>query len=299
MIHFLQNSGIDKAAWDACITNSGKGMIYGMSWYLDLVSPGWCALEQGNYSVIMPLPVKKKYSISYIIQPVYAQQLGIFSIEKLSAKAISDFIEAIPPVYRFMALNFNSDNPIPSGRFSYRMNANYELALHRNYPELVASYQSNTRRNIQKASDIVISFDGNADELLHLKTLNTAKDRKKIPSSEISRFISTVLEKGSGFICSASSEGQTCAAVFFLQHKKRIYYLIPVSNTTGKEKKAMFAIVDKVIQKYAGTETVLDFEGSNIPGIARFFERFGALNHPYPSLVINRLPFPLNQFRKI
>jgi len=38
-----------------------------------------------------------------------------------------------------------------------------------------------------------------------------------------------------------------------------------------------------VIQKYAGQGYTLDFEGSEIPGVATFFRKFGAKNSPYPS----------------
>jgi hypothetical protein len=42
----------------------------------------------------------------------------------------------------------------------------------------------------------------------------------------------------------------------------------------------------------------LDFEGSNIPGIARFYKGFGALPQTYYSLHQNRLPKLLQIFKK-
>ena len=78
----------------------------------------------------------------------------------------------------------------------------------------------------------------------------------------------------------------------------RIYYLTPVSNKEGKEKRAMFAILDYVIGKYADTGLILDFEGSQIPGVARFFAGFGAKPITYFHLKENRLPFPINLLKK-
>jgi len=298
MIRFLQHHEINREVWDACISRSCQGLIYGHSWYLDIVSPGWCALEMDEYSAIMPLPVKKKYGINYIIQPLFAQQLGIFSEQALSPDAHEEFFKAIPLNYKFVALNLNFANAAHNQSIPLVWNKNYELLFDRDYQSLAGLYSANTKRNLQKAKDIVVTFDGGIDGLLAMKSGNTAKNRRRISIEKIRDFMNSVKALNSGFVCSASLEGHECAAVFFLQHEKRIYYLIPVSNSLGKEKKAMFAIVDHVIQKFAGTNIILDFEGSNISGIARFFEGFGAVNHQYPSLKINRMPFPLNQFRK-
>jgi hypothetical protein len=43
----------------------------------------------------------------------------------------------------------------------------------------------------------------------------------------------------------------------------------------------MFLLIDKLIQKESGKLLSLDFEGSRIEGIARFYSGFGATNHPY------------------
>jgi hypothetical protein len=38
---------------------------------------------------------------------------------------------------------------------------------------------------------------------------------------------------------------------------------------------------------------ILDFEGSDHPGIAHFYENFGSINQPYFFYRHNRLPWPL------
>jgi hypothetical protein len=297
MIRFLKNNEINRVAWDTCINASVQGLIYAQSWYLDLVSPGWCALAEEDYSRVMPLPVKKKYGIPYLMQPLYAQQLGVFSPSPVTADELKTWISAIPDQYRYVALNLNSLNETRDAGFPVRMNNNYLLSLENEYLQTEAAYSANTRRNLQKAFGLNIRFDGSADELISLKSVNTAKGRRRVDPGFVKTFISTALEKGAGFICTARAGEKAVASVFFLHYRSRIYYLIPVSDQEGKEKKAMFAIVDIIIQKFSGSRLVLDFEGSNIPGLARFFEGFGAVNDPYPSLRINRLPFPFNKFR--
>jgi hypothetical protein len=231
------------------------------------------------------------------MQPIYAQQLGVYSKKRANASEINSYISAIPRNYKYIAVNLNYNN-IPDSSISAKMNANFQLDLNKDYNLLLSGYSSNTRRNLQKSDDLEIRFDGSLMELLKLKSENTSKNRRQIPLEKIRVFINTILEHNSGFICSAACNNQVCASVFFIKDQKRIYYIIPVSNPLGKEKKAMFAIIDKVIRKFAATPVILDFEGSNIAGIARFFEGFGAVSQAYPTIRINRMPFPLNKIKK-
>ena len=75
--------------------------------------------------------------------------------------------------------------------------------------------------------------------------------------------------------------------------KTRVIYLMSVSSSQGKEQRAMFRIVDELIRDYSGSNFSLDFEGSNIPSIARFFGGFGGRPEVYQSLSFNRLSVPL------
>ena len=52
-----------------------------LTWYLDIVSPGWEAIvkeEAGCYVAVLPLPVRRKFGLRYLQQPLLTQQLGLF-----------------------------------------------------------------------------------------------------------------------------------------------------------------------------------------------------------------------------
>jgi hypothetical protein len=57
----------------------------------------------------------------------------------------------------------------------------------------------------------------------------------------------------------------------------------------------MTFLFDNVINEFAGTQVVLDFEGSNDENLARFYRGFGAKEVYYKVLKYNMLPFPLKQ----
>ena len=77
---------------------------------LMLFRPGWEALISENYEYIMPLPVKSKYKIPYLVQPILTQQLGIFSKNKINENIIEEFIKEIP--YFSYEINLNEHNPL-------------------------------------------------------------------------------------------------------------------------------------------------------------------------------------------
>ncbi len=43
-VQYLKHHEIDKQRWDACIQEARNAQIYALSWYLDVVTPGWEAI---------------------------------------------------------------------------------------------------------------------------------------------------------------------------------------------------------------------------------------------------------------
>ncbi|MDR1631378.1 MAG: hypothetical protein LBR97_00560, partial [Dysgonamonadaceae bacterium] len=70
-IEWLKHEEIDFQAYNRCIESSSFGAVYAMSWYLDAVSPFWELLMAENYRYVMPLPVKRKFRIKYLMQPLF------------------------------------------------------------------------------------------------------------------------------------------------------------------------------------------------------------------------------------
>ena len=59
-----------------------------------------------------------------------------------------------------------------------------------------------------------------------------------------------------------------------------------VSLPAGRVKRAHFYLLDQLIAEFATKNMILDFEGSDVPGIAEFYRKFGSVNQPYPFLKI-------------
>jgi hypothetical protein len=57
---------------------------------------------------------------------------------------------------------------------------------------------------------------------------------------------------------------------------KRLVHLIPVTTATGRTQGAMHFLIDQLVQQHAESDMILDFEGSSVESIARFYKSFGA-----------------------
>lgn len=297
-ISIVKNKDIDYQKWDQCIQDSDNSRVYAYSWYLDIVCPDWAGLIWGDYEYVMPLPFHKKFGISYLSQPVYAQQLGIFPVP--TANVLKVMFDFLITRFDYIRLSLNSMNITDNAGFSIEERRNYILPLNVPYETITGKYNQNTKRNIRKSkpSISIIKTLAVADYMNLKRNFPGVEDDKEFQRS-INIIISTSLRRQQGIIYSAySSENELCAAAYFLFDSKRVSYLNAVSSNIGKEFCAGHAIVDQFIQDNAEKNILLDFEGSQNPGVARFYEGFGAECEHYQHLYRNTLIWPLRIFKK-
>jgi len=291
----VKNKDVDYGKWDSCVVRAVVPLVYAQSDYLDLISPGWDALIIGDYDFIMPLNIRKKLGINFLLQPIFAQQHGIFPEATASVQHI--FLNYIKEHFSYVAIQLNSTHSpdIPYG-FHLSQRTNFILNLSSTYDELKNNYSKHTRRQIRKAEDnkVVVIKGLQTKEYLDLKNLATENKLSKPSMQTLKRLIEYGTSHGKGMIYAAYSQENTlCSAAFFLVAGQRVTYLNAASSNEGKANSSMYQIVDQFIREHSGTDLTLDFEGSSIPGIARFYAGFGAQTELYYSLKLNKLPIPL------
>ena len=90
---------------------------------------------------------------------------------------------------------------------------------------------------------------------------------------------------------------QPLATALLPRDNGRIYLLQSTSLPEGREKAANHLLLDRLIAELAGRPLLLDFEGSELPGIAHFYRNFGVHDQPYFFYRHNQLPWPLRVFK--
>jgi len=285
MIKFVKNKDIDKEKWDKLISISYNGFIYANSAHLDIVTNTWNALVLDDYEAVMPLPEKSKFGVKYVMQPMLSQQLGIVFKNEPTDKNINEFISELQKKYKYFALNLNFYNNF-SVKIKNKEMVNQILDLNFPYQVLKKSYSKNTKRNINSIdiNSIEIKTNSiNTNEFIEIYQANLP-DKKLDIYTELARNIIEYYSKsefGTIYSVHEKDSNKLLACVLILSFNNRHIYLLSVSNTEGKEKKVMFLLIDSFIKNNAETNYILDFEGSNIEGIQRFYKSFGAKKQNY------------------
>ncbi len=294
IIH-LKREEINDNQWNKCIKESFNGIVYGYTWYLDLVCEHWEALVDQHYETVMPITFKKKFGIPYLFQPLFTQQLGVFSQNLLNEQIVEKYIAAIPSRYKFIEINLNSFNKISDNSTIHRKyRTTYQLDLIGDYTSLYKNYATNTKRNLKKAlaKQITIVENLSPNELLKLK-----RENQRVPLTEdnlslLMRIVTNAVRfKIANIYGAYNSENTLCAACCFITSHNKTIMLLAVSNEEGKMNGAMSQIINTHIKHNVEKSLILDFEGSDIPGLARFYSGFGAIPCKYMQIKINRLPW--------
>ena len=304
-VRLIKREDIDKLKWDSCVHYATNGNVYGYTWYLDNVSENWDGLVEGDYESVFPLIWNTKLmGIKQLYQPFLAQQTGIYSIHMMSQKRMTTFIDAIPSDYKKAVIHLNERNNIKEATgFEITPRTNLILDLNKPYEEIAANYSKSHKRNIKKAGKHHVKINANIkpEKLMELyKQYQGVKiDAFKDDSYHAAhRVIYNSLHRGRGFMSGIQTkEGEWLAAAFFTISHKRITLLFPTTTPQGREQNTMHLLLDLMIQSNANKTMVLDFEGSSVESIARFYKGFGAENRPYFQLTQNELPFFMKWFR--
>jgi len=295
-IRLVPNNLIDRIAWDRCVSQAVNGTVYAFSWYLDIVSDGWDALVSEDYETVFPLTFRKKYGISYLYQPFFTQQLGVFSIRLITPEIVDAFLAAIPKKYMLAEINLNSFNRPEESAFTVVRNVNYELDLIEPYDILRKRYAQNTSRNISRAIRNNVNIAGNTkpEDIVSLFRKNTGRRFDHIKEQDYQRLTRLVYEciHNQKAICYGAYDRKNtlCAgAIIVFSHRKAIF-LFSGTDEVARKNGAMSLLIDQFIQDSAGNHLTLDFEGSNDVNLARFYSSFGSTLVNYPSIRINRFP---------
>ncbi len=299
-IRYLHHREIDYNRWDESVSAASNSRMYALSWYLDRAVDRWDALVWGDYRYVMPLPYKKRLGLKYIFQPWFCQQLGIFPAP--SEKIATLFFQEVASHFRYADLSLNAGNrPFTSETFHFMPRKNFLLPLFTTYASLSAHYAVNTRRNINKAKKnrLFVTEGIPAEHYLDFFHKHQPIPMGSRNFDRLKNLVAYMQYRGFGKTMGVYTTGnELCATALICRWKGRILYLNPVSDATGKKTGAMFYLMDHLIRTHAASNVTIDFEGSMVPGIARFFHGFGASPESYHLMHYNQLPQIIRWIKK-
>ena len=291
-IRFVKHQKIDQKKWDKSILGADNGKIYAESWYLDATtSHQWDALILDDYRLVMPLPFNRKlFGFKQVYQPVLSQQLGVFG-KDIGVVEILAFLRAAKKRYIRFHQNFNSSNPITPEAIKRK---NLVLNLQHPYSQIEANYHKGLRKNLRQATAAELSMHVSRDVKAIINFYQTWVGPKAglSPSDyqKIYLLFEEALRREKAHAYEVINANKDVVGMgLFMQDQKCIYNVFGASSEVGRKERAMHYMLDQIIQNHAEEAMYLDFEGSEIPGFAKFFESFGAESIDYSSLLHKKL----------
>lgn len=304
-IYFLQNDQIDKKQWDKCINTSLHGLIYARSFYLDNICPGWKALTGDNYGWVLPITNRTKFGISYLYQPPFTQQSGVFAKPGVVVP-YKEILQWLQQHYRFWEINWNyaTDTNFITSPVNITPATNFVLNLSAGYDRIALNFHKDLIKNLNRSKRFQLKYRPTNDynkgiELFKKHYANRVSHVKEDDYKKFSNICSYSLNNQM-FIGREvfSDKNEFLAMALILNDGKRLYNLMNITTEAGRQAEANHFLLDAILREFSGNELLFDFEGSDLPGVKAFYKNFGAINQPYYMLTYNNLPALVKLFKK-
>jgi len=294
-IRYVCNRDINRVKWDYCIEHSINTRIYAMTWYLDIVSEQWDCIVYGDYKLVFPVVFKSRYFFKKAYSPLFCQQLGFFTddIDLINDHIlISDMVNCLKRRFKY-SVQFSVTSEISSNIFnalkwgsSLEKRINIELSLNNNYLALYNAYSLNIKRKLKKNSIQNLSVKETLDVNFFInkfkKHVGLKVKLNQLNYKIISQIMNISIERGIGKLFIVLNKDSTIiASAFIISFQTRDILLFNYSDPQFKRLDAMTFLLDRYIDKNASLNKILDFEGSNLEGVKRFYMSFGGLQTLY------------------
>jgi len=259
------------------------------------VSPNWDALVEDEYNTIFPLTWKKKYGMMYLTQPLFAQQLGLFSTEEISTKKIAMFLKKIPHKFIHWDISFNPSNNALNSYIVYSIKRlTYHISLRQSYDEIHHKYSHDTKRvlKLNHQHDFVIS-NILCEEVLKLYKQNVWH---KVPVvtldnfETLKRLVNELCNKNICKVQGIFEQDKIAGSAVLINCDNKLIYLFGAANESGRRSGAMRYYFDNMIKQNCNKNLILDFEGSIFPTVAHFYKSFGSNKIEFFNLRFSRIP---------
>jgi hypothetical protein len=262
-------------AWDRLAARAE--VPYSLSRYLDACASRWDALVWGDYEFGLALPWFRRWALIPMgYTPPFMPRLDWLGSETVPS-------EWQQPLDKYLCGLFRRSDWVLAGRSEIQKDfqkPNYILPLKDSYDPIRLNYSEGHRRMLKKAAQAGLCLskgDMNPIDFLdfHQKWNGEKSGREAV--RRLPALLDFVLAENRGELREVRDPaGNLLAAGLFLRHRHRIINLVPVTSEAGRGPGAMHFLLDGLIREACNSDSILDFEGSLLPGVARFYAGFGA-----------------------
>ena len=303
-IHLIPCHQINTSQWDNCVQQSDNGLIYGQSFFLNHISPGWSGLVGENYDWVLPVVSRKKFGFSYLYQPPFTQQLGVYA-KKGVVVPYQEIIQWLKANFSFWEISWNvaTAKHIADAKILQTEATNFVLVLSKGYKTIAENFHTDLIKNLKKSTQSRLLYQPSPrfENCIYLFLLHYASRTPHVTQADYRNFrkLCFFAKENNQLICrdAINEKGDVLATALLLSGGNRMYNMMNTTTEEGRKKAANHFLINEIIKEFAGQNIIFDFEGSDLPGVKVFYENFGAVNEPYYHIRYNNLPWPVKLFK--
>ena len=280
MIKRLKYEEVDWQKYQNCLEQSEQYIFFADKKYLNLLlHQNWEILVDNDYEAVMPIPLAKKWGVTFVVMPLQTQQLGVFS-EQDTPELNESFLAFFQQNYKVFYYAFNAKNEFKT---LLKTRKNYKL-FSEDYESIKKKYSIHRRRNV-RITDVLqdkIKFT-EAENLNHSGSFFienvigfTNFSLKKRAFENMKNFLSQNLLK----VYELYFDGKLASQAYLIESEKEDFLVNFINDKKFSKYNLSSIILDQIFRKNIEKKD-FNFHGSNISEIAEFYRRFGATEENY------------------
>lgn len=271
---------------------TGRSLLYNAPWWLDATcgTGRWDAVihqdPSGNVIAALPFHQTRIRGLSTVITPPMTQWVSMLYVSGDISELHAVLFGRLPAV-SILDLSFRQESDFAVSEKDFPVHLRYSYIIPSGIPIEQArdGYNEGLKRNLRQARENYTVHESHDIKGFLALYLSAHHQRKVKPPHWLEEVVRRVFEqlqkRGCGQLHIAMSEGTPVAGILTGWDQEAFYYL--AGGRTGDERgaSAHALLLDGAIERSRSAGKAFDFEGSMQPGVANFFQSFGATPSPY------------------
>lgn len=286
-MRFIPRNKIDIERWNQLVSED-EATPCDYSWFLDAVAENWYVYVSDEYSKGIAFTTKTNLGVENVVVAPYVRQNRFYGV--WSSTEMEAFVSSLQK--KFKGGIFQTDKKISSHvRTCQILQDAMELSTH-------------AKRNLKKAEknhlfsritdQIEPSFSLMKDELsVKIKSFDT------FHQAVLLQLLQNLQKNDCLIIREIVMDDKVLGGLFFFRGKERILFLKGSATPEGKKLGGMYLAMLDQIKETLSQKLLFDFDGSEVPGVQRFNEYFGAENSTYYQIQWDNNPFWYRLIKKL
>lgn len=294
--HIINAEELGAQKWNRLTEENRIAFPYMQYEYISISAEDrWKILTDEERTFFLPLPFHRKLGFSQIYNPPFLQRsLALSTTGEMNISALVPALQYLTNTHNTISLNLDYDwTRLPSG--FKKMNRRNYFHIYGQPVILNHHHQRNMRK--AKVEHYSLDWQGEPKELMegyYKHTLSRRKRQKKklrkvshgiVEWAHTMKVLRVALVK--------DRKGNAVAGVGLLLWKNRLINLLPFTTQEGWDGRAMYFLLLNLLKENPYEAEIFDFEGSEIPGVARFYKGFGPGKETYHGIHYRNQPWIL------